>query len=394
MTVAKKIQEAMERASWIRRMFEDGARMKQELGEEKVFDFSLGNPCLDPPPAYLEALREALQEPRPARYAYMPNAGYPETRAAVASCLRDKRGTPVEARHIVMTCGAAGGLNVVLKTLLNPGDEVLILAPFFPEYLFYVDNHGGVARIVETEEDFSLPLAGIGEAISPQTKAILVNSPNNPTGRMYDEQSLMQLGELLQRAGRRLGRTIYLISDEPYGEIVFDGAELPNLFSCYANSILVNSFSKSLSIAGDRLGYIAIHPEGEGQETLVDGMVFCNRTLGFVNAPATPQQAIHRTAGLHVAAGEYEERRDLLCQGLEEAGYRFTRPEGAFYLFPESPVPDEIPFVQELLEEGVLVVPGTGFGRSGYFRIAYCVDKKVIENALPAFARVLRRSSP
>jgi len=394
LTVAKGIQEAMERSSWIRRMFEDGARMKQELGEEKVFDFSLGNPCLDPPPAYLEALREGLQEPCPGRYAYMPNAGYPETRAAVASCLRDRRGTPVEARHIVMTCGAAGGLNVVLKTLLNPGDEVLILAPFFPEYLFYVDNHRGVARIVETEEDFSLPLAGIEEAISQQTKAILINSPNNPTGRMYDEKSLMQLGDLLERAGQRLGRIIYLISDEPYGEIVFDGAELPNLFSYYRNSILVNSFSKSLSIAGDRLGYIAVHPEGDGQETLVDGMVFCNRTLGFVNAPATPQQVIRRTAGLHVAVNAYEERRDLLCQGLEEAGYRFTKPQGAFYLFPESPVPDEIPFVQELLEEGVLVVPGTGFGRSGYFRIAYCVGKKVIENALPAFARVLRRHSP
>jgi aspartate aminotransferase len=374
-------------------MFEDGARMKQELGEEKVFDFSLGNPCLDPPPAYFEALKEALQEPCAARYAYMPNAGYLETRAAVASSLRDKRGTPVEARHIVMTCGAAGGLNVVLKTLLNPGDEVMILAPFFPEYLFYADNHGGVPRIVQTEEDFSLPLAGIEEAISPQTKAILVNSPNNPTGRMYDEQSLLGLGELLERAGRRLGRIIYLISDEPYGEIVFDGAEPPNLFSCYANSILVNSFSKSLSIAGDRLGYIAIHPEMEGQATLLDGMVFCNRTLGFVNAPATPQQVIRRTAGLHVPAGEYEARRDLLCEGLREAGYRFAKPQGAFYLFPESPVPDEIPFVQELLEEGVLVVPGTGFGRSGFFRIAYCVDKKVIENAIPAFARVLHRYS-
>jgi aspartate aminotransferase len=391
LTVAAQIREAMERASWIRRMFEDGARMKLELGEDKVFDFSLGNPCLPPPPAYLEALREELRKPRPARYAYMPNAGYPETRAAVAATLREKRGTPVEAKHIVMTCGAAGGLNVVLKTLLNPGDEVLILAPFFPEYLFYVGNHGGVTRIVETGQDFTLSLEGIEQAISAQTRAILVNSPNNPTGRMYDEPSLMQLGELLERAGKRHGTDIYLISDEPYGELVFDGAELPNLFSCYRRTILVNSYSKSLSIAGDRLGYIAVHPEGEDPAALVDGMVFCNRTLGFVNAPATPQQIIRRTSGIHVEVGEYERRRDLLCQGLGEAGYRFTKPEGAFYLFPESPVPEEIPFVHELLEEGVLVVPGTGFGRSGYFRIAYCVEEKVIENALPAFDRVLRR---
>jgi aspartate aminotransferase len=391
LTVAYKIREAMERASWIRRMFEDGARMKQERGEDKVFDFSLGNPCLDPPPAYLEALREELRKARPARYAYMPNAGYLETRAAVAADLREKRGTPFDARHIVMTCGAAGGLNVVLKTLLNPGDEVLILAPFFPEYLFYVGNHGGVARIVETGKDFSLSLDEIEQAISERTRAILVNSPNNPTGRMYDEASLVELGRLLEEAGKRLGTDIYLVSDEPYAEIVFDGAKLPNLFACYTKSILVNSYSKSLSIAGDRLGYIAVHPEGEDPGTLVDGMVFCNRTLGFVNAPATPQQVISRTSGIHVESAEYERRRDLLCRGLDEAGYHFIKPEGAFYLFPESPVPEEIPFVQELLEEGVLVVPGTGFGRSGHFRIAYCVEEKVIEKALPVFDRVLRR---
>jgi aspartate aminotransferase len=254
-----------------------------------------------------------------------------------------------------------------------------------------VDNHGGAARIVQTEKDFSLPLAGIEQALSPRTKAILVNSPNNPTGRMYSEQNLMRLGELLEGTGRRTGREIYLISDEPYGEIVFDGGKLPNLFACTTRSILVNSFSKSLSIAGERLGYVAVHPDMPGREILVDGMVFCNRTLGFVNAPATPQQIIGRTAGLHVPVSEYEKRRDLLCRGLEEAGYRFVKPQGAFYLFPESPEEDEIPFVRELLKEGVLVVPGTGFGRSGHFRIAFCVQEKVIREALPLFGRVLRR---
>lgn len=391
MTVARKIQEAMERASWIRRMFEDGARLKQEVGEDKVFDFSLGNPCLDPPPGYFEALRRTLEERHAGGYGYMPNAGYAETRAAVASSLREQRGTAVEPGDVVMTCGAAGGLNVVLKTLLNPGDEVVILSPFFPEYLFYVDNHGGVAHIVQTEKDFSLPLASIEQALSARTKAILVNSPNNPTGRMYEEESLMRLGALLEAAGRRTGSYIYLISDEPYGEIVFDGGKLPNLFACYTRSILVNSFSKSLSIAGERLGYVAVHPDMPDRKAIVDGMVFCNRTLGFVNAPATPQQIIGRTAGLHVAVSEYEKRRDLLCRGLEEAGYRFVKPQGAFYLFPESPAEDEIPFVRELMKEGILVVPGTGFGRSGYFRIAFCVPEKVIRNALPVFARVLRR---
>ncbi len=372
-------------------MFEEGARMKRERGEEEVFDFSLGNPCLEPPAAYLDALREEFRDYRPGRYAYMPNAGYPETRAAVASALRKKRGIPFEARHIVMTCGAAGGLNVVFKALLDPGDEVLVLAPFFPEYLFYVGNHGGAARIVETGPDFSLPLHAIEQALCDRTRAVLINSPNNPTGRMYDAESLKHLGEALEEAGSRLGRDIYLVSDEPYGELVFDGRGLPDVFSCCRRSILVNSFSKSLSIAGDRLGYVAVHPEGEDFETLVDALIFCNRTLGFVNAPSTPQRIICRMADAHVDAAEYEKRRNLICDGLGEAGYRFMKPEGGFYLFPESPAPQEIPFVQELLEEGILVVPGTGFGRSGYFRIAFCVQEKVIRNALPIFERVLRR---
>ncbi len=372
-------------------MFEQGAKMKEKLGPDRVFDFSLGNPCLDPPQAYLQGLREEADRVQPGRYAYMPNTGYPETRKAVAEHLRERRGCSFGAEHILMTCGAAGGLNVVFKTLLDPGDEVILLAPFFAEYLFYVDNHGGKPCIAETKADFSLDLEAIRKAVSPKTKAVLINSPNNPTGRMYDRESLVQLGEELKRSEAQTNRSIYLVSDEPYGDILFDGKDLPDLFSCYENTILVNSYSKSLSIPGERLGYIAVHPEISDLENLLAGLGFCNRTLGFVNAPATPQRIIQRMPGLHVDATDYEKRRDRLCEGLEEAGYRFVKPDGAFYVFPESPIPDDRSFVNALLEEGVLVVPGAGFGRSGHFRIAFCVEERVIESALPVFSQVFRR---
>jgi len=391
LTVAGKIRESMERASWIRRMFEQGALLKEKWGADKVFDFSLGNPCFDPPPEYMESLKKEIEAPPAGKYAYMANAGYPKTREAIAQDLRQKRKTPFEDRHILMTCGAAGGLNVILKALLDPGDEVLIFSPFFPEYHFYVDNHGGKVSLVETNRDFSLDLSAIEKAITPKTKAILVNSPNNPTGKMYDQQSLIALGELLATAAGRMNKPLYLISDEPYGEIVFDGKQLPNLFECYPNTLVVNSYSKSLSIPGERLGYIAVHPDIEDLNTLLDGLTFCNRILGFVNAPATPQRALGRVPGSAIDATKYQRLRDLLCQGLKEAGYGFLTPEGAFYLFPQSPIPDDVAFVQALLEEGILVVPGSGFGRPGFFRIAYCVEQEVITNALPGFARVYQR---
>jgi len=388
MPVAKKIQEAMERASWIRRMFEEGARLKKIRGEDRVFDFSLGNPCLDPPERYRNALRQCLDQPARAAHGYMPNAGYPETREAVARDLRSRRGCAITGDHIVMTCGAAGGLNVVLKTLLNPGDEVIVLVPFFPEYLFYVENHGGRVRLVHTLEDFRLDLRAIEEALSPLTRAILLNSPNNPTGRMYSQESLGRLGALLDEASRKAGRPVYLISDEPYGDILFDGRVLPDLFRCYAHTILVNSYSKSLSIPGERLGYIAVHPDMKDAGTVLSGLTFSNRVLGFVNAPALQQRAVAAVADLKGPASEYQRRRDLLCSGLERIGYRFHWPDGAFYLFAPAPDSDEMPFVEALLQEGVLVVPGRGFGKPGYFRVAFCVDEAVIVNALPAFEKV------
>ncbi|MEW6441084.1 MAG: pyridoxal phosphate-dependent aminotransferase [bacterium] len=391
MAIAEKIRASMERASWIRKMFEEGARLKAERGEEKVFDFSLGNPCVEPPARYLEALEQCLREPRQGKYGYMPNAGHHKTREAIAAEIRSKRRVAIEGRHVVMTCGAAGGLNIVLKTVLDPGDEVLILSPFFPEYLFYVDNHGGRPRIVPTRNDFALDLGAIESALTDRTRAILVNSPNNPTGRMYDLASLRSLGGILDKCREKTGRQVFLVSDEPYAEILFDSRRLPDLFGCYRDTIIVSSFSKSLSIPGERLGYVAVNPALEGADVLVNGLTFCNRILGFVNAPATAQNAVSRALGTYVQAAEYQRRRDLLCQGLREIGYKFQLPDGAFYLFPQSPVADEIPFVQALMEQGVLVVPGSGFGAPGYFRIAFCVGAAVLRNALPGFAAALKR---
>jgi len=389
MAVARKIKEAMAQASWIRKMFEEGARLKAERGSDKVLDFSLGNPCLEPPDSYLEALREHLDDRTPGKYAYMPNAGYWETRKAVAAHLSRTRGTAIEADHVVMTCGAGGGLNVVLKTLLDPGDEVVVVAPYFPEYLFYIDNHGGIPTIVPAREDFLLDLAAIEGALTRRTCAVILNSPNNPTGRLYPQGMIDDLGRLLAGHSRSSGRPIYLISDEPYGDIVYDGRILPDVLGAYSNTILVNSYSKSLSIPGERLGYVAVHPGAADLSDLLGVLVFSNRILGFVNAPATAQNVIRKIQGVHIEVGQYQRRRDMLCDGLSDAGYRFFKPEGAFYLFPEAPGRDDIAFAHDLLVRGVLVVPGTGFGAPGYFRIAYCVEESTIRRSLPVFKEVL-----
>jgi len=291
MAVSEKIAKTITQQSWIRKMFEDGMRLKKEFGAENVFDFSLGNPNVDPPPALKKALLETASDERPGVHAYMPNAGFPETRAAVAGHLGREKGISLTADHVIMTCGAAGALNVILKAILDPGDEVLIMVPFFVEYLAYVDNHGGVAKTVKTKADFSLDLGAIEASITERTRAVLVNSPNNPTGQIYGDGELRGLADILNDRGRKLGRAISLISDEPYDRIVYDGVKIPSLLQIYRNSIIANSYSKTLSIPGERIGFIAVNPRTEAVETLLGGLVMCNRMLGFVNAPAFMQRA-------------------------------------------------------------------------------------------------------
>ena len=386
MTIAKHIDQMMAKSSWIRKMFEEGARLKAVHGAENVFDFSLGNPNLPPPAAFVDHLaRLAVQ----GGHGYMPQAGFPHVRERIADYVAAEQKVALTRDDIIMTCGAAGALNVALKALLDPGDEVVTPAPCFVEYGFYVGNHGGVFKTAATADDFSLDLAALSAAIGPRTKVVLINSPNNPTGQIYTAASLAALSRLLSEKSRAFDRPIYLISDEPYRKIVFDNAVVPSVFACYSESVVLSSYSKDLSIPGERIGYAAVNPAAAHREQLVAAMTLTNRILGFVNAPALMQRVVAELQGVSVDIGAYRRKRDLLCDGLARSGYTFIRPPGTFYLFPKSPIPDDVAFVRSLQEERILVVPGSGFMGPGYFRIAFCVDDDTIINAQPGFARAM-----
>lgn len=390
MTVSKKILSFLSKASWIRAMFEEGERLRKIHGPENVYDFTLGNPNTEPPEEFHRELRRLAANPVPGMHGYMSNAGYPETRRAVAAALADYTGLPVTENHVVMTCGAGGALNVVLKAILNAGDEVIVLAPYFVEYRFYIDNHGGIIKEVETLPDFQLDLKAISEAIGPRTKAIILNSPNNPTGAVYPAESLSDLGRMLRAKEAELQTRICVISDEPYARIVYDGVAVPPVFNHIDNAVICTSHSKDLALPGERIGYLAASPKIEDVALLMEALVFCNRTLGFVNAPAIMQRLVTGLQGLSVAVAEYQAKRDLLCTALAGLGFELVKPSGAFYLFPRSPVPDDVAFVRAAQRHRLLLVPGSGFGRPGHFRIAYCVDRPTIVNSLPAWAELAR----
>ncbi len=389
MAIANKIAGYISRSSWIRKMFEEGERLRQEFGAEHVYDFTLGNPDVEPPEAFHAALQQLANDPLPGMHRYMNNAGYPETRAAVAAKLTQDSGLAVTAEHVIMTCGAGGALNVVLKTILNPGEEVIILAPFFVEYKFYIDNHGGVPVEVWTNrETFRLDLAAIEAAITTKTRAIIVNSPNNPTGVIYTAEELAALGELVKRAQGRTGHQVYVISDEPYARISYDGAKVPNIFPLIESSVMVTSHSKDLALPGERIGYLAVNPRMATAMQFIEGAVFCNRTLGFVNAPALMQRLVAGLQDASVDSGAYQAKRDLLYSNLTGLGFTMVKPDGAFYLFPKSPFADDVEFVKLAQKHHILLVPGSGFGAPGYFRIAYCVDTAMIERSLPAWEQL------
>jgi len=391
MTIAKQIKGYMSSASWIRKMFEQGAKLKAVHGAENVFDFSLGNPNLSPPTAFNQKLKALIESEKPGSHAYMPNPGYPFVRQAVATYLSKEHGADITENEILMTCGAAGGLNVILKTILDPDDEVLTPAPFFVEYKFYAENHNGKLIPVKTRPDFTLDMEAIAAAITARTKAVIINSPNNPTGQIYSEDSINRVGSLLREKSMEFGRTIYLISDEPYRKIIYDNATVPSIFRCYPESIITTSYSKDLSLPGERIGYIAVNPSASFLADLINGMSLANRILGFVNAPALMQRVIAELQGETVDISQYAKNRELLCNGLEACGYEFIKPPGAFYLFPQSPIADDVEFVQALAEELILAVPGTGFGGPGHFRIAFCVAEETITHAMPGFERAIKK---
>ena len=391
MAIANKIAGYISRSSWIRKMFEEGERLRQEFGAEHVYDFTLGNPDVEPPAAFQDALCQLANNPLPGMHRYMNNAGYQDTRAAVARKLAAESGVPVTAEHVIMTCGAGGALNVVLKTILNPGEEVIILTPYFVEYKFYIDNHGGVPVEVWTNrENFRLDLAAIEAAITSKTRAIIVNSPNNPTGVIYSADELAALGELVKRAQARTGHQVYVISDEPYARLSYEGVKVPNIFPLIESSVMVTSHSKDLALPGERIGYLAVNPCMATAMQFMEGAVFCNRTLGFVNAPALMQRLVTGLQDASVDSADYQAKRDLLYTSLTGLGFRMVKPDGAFYLFPKSPIADDVEFVKLAQKHHILLVPGSGFGAPGYFRIAYCVDQAMIERSLPAWEQLAR----
>ncbi len=389
MAIANKIAGYISRSSWIRKMFEEGERLRQELGAENVYDFTLGNPDVEPPKDFHKALQQLAKKPLPGMHRYMNNAGYPETRAAIACKLAEDSGLPVTADHLIMTCGAGGGLNVVLKTILNPGEEVVILAPYFVEYKFYIDNHGGVPVEAWTnKETFRLDLDAIAAVITKKTRAIIINSPNNPTGVIYNEEELSGLGELVKQAQKRTGHQVYVISDEPYSKLAFDGIKVPSIFKLIESSVLVTSHSKDLALPGERIGYLAVNPQMPTALQFIEGAVFCNRTLGFVNAPALMQRLVAGLQRVSVDISDYQEKRDLFLENLNRLGFTVVKPDGAFYLFPKSPIADDVEFVKLAQKHHILLVPGSGFGAPGYFRIAYCVNRNMIERSIPAWERL------
>jgi aspartate aminotransferase len=400
MPIADAVKANLQHSSWIRRMFEEGRKLKERYGEDQVHDFSLGNPDLEPPQAFIAALQDAAASRETGTHAYMPNAGYPFARAAMASKISIEHQLKLSGDDVIMTVGAAGALNVVFKTILNPGDEVIVIRPYFAEYRFYVDNHRGVLVPVPAAADFSIDVAALAGALTARTAAVLINSPNNPSGRVYPRSDIVALAAVLAEHGQTTGHRPYLIVDEPYRDIVYDGLVVPAVLDVWTESIVVSSFSKTLSVPGERIGYIAVNPDISDHRQLLDGMIMANRILGFVNAPAMMQRAVAASWQARADVSRYERRRNMLSAILDDAGITYAKPEGAFYLF--CAVPDsgqasssdpaetsDVRFAMHLKTFNILAVPGVGFGQAGWFRLSYCVPEATIQNSATAWRQAV-----
>ncbi|MFP4548818.1 MAG: pyridoxal phosphate-dependent aminotransferase [Fidelibacterota bacterium] len=387
MTIAKTVSESIKNASWIRKMFIVGAELKEKHGAENVCDFSLGNPDLVAPPEFQDALVREAKINRPFLHGYMPNAGYSETRRKVAALLSRESDLEFSENNVLMSVGAAGAMNVAMKTLLNPGDEVIVFAPYFAEYTFYIQNHQGVKVVAKTTNQLLPDLQHLQSKITKKTKIIVVNSPNNPTGRVYSSELYRELAAILRKKSNDLGINIFLLADEPYKKIIFDDGVYHSSFKFYDNTIVATSFSKDLSLAGERIGYLAISPKSKDSDEIYQAASFCTRTLGFVNAPALMQRTMAHVLESKVDIAQYKERRDYLYKELTNIGYEIPKPEGAFYMFPKCPIEDDIKFINILKDNLVLTTPGSGFGKPGYFRISFCVPMETIKKSIPKFKK-------
>lgn len=388
--IAEKMQDFVKNSSAIRAMFEEGKKLAEEFGAENVYDFSLGNPNVPAPKEVNEAIFDIVSQEDPVMlHGYMNNSGYEDVRETIAKSINKRFQTSFGQDNIVMTVGAAGGMNVILKTLLNPGDEVIAFAPFFGEYRSYTANYDGVLVVVSPDtETFQPNLQEFEEKITSKTKAVIVNSPNNPTGVVYSEKTIQEMADILCRKQKELGTDIYVISDEPYRELVYDGVEVPYIPKYYANTIVGYSYSKSLSLPGERIGYLVIPNEAADSEEVIAAANVANRILGYVNAPSIMQRVVAKCQDAKVDVPFYDKNREALYNGLKELGFSCIKPEGAFYLFVKSPVEDETKFCAAAKKHNILIVPGRSFACPGYVRIAYCVAYKTIVNSMPGFKKL------
>lgn len=387
--IAKSMVEYVKGSSVIRAMFEEGKRLAKEYGPENVYDFSLGNPSVAPPAEVKKSIIDILEnEDETYVHGYMANSGYEDVRAKIADSLNRKHGTSFNENNILMTVGAAGGLNVILKTLLDPGDEVITFSPYFGEYKNYVANYSGVLVEVPPTEDFLPEAESFAKAFSEKTKAVIINNPNNPTGVVYPEETIREIADVLCAKEKQYNKAIYLIADEPYRELVYDGASVCYLTKYYKDTIVGYSYSKSLSLPGERIGYLVIPDEVDDFENVVSAACVANRILGFVNAPSLIQRTVAKCVDAEVDVEAYNKNRELLYTNLTEMGYECIKPQGAFYLFVKAFGGDDVAFAAKAKEYNLLVVPGTTFNGPGYVRIAYCVDNEMIKRALPAFKKL------
>lgn len=388
--IAKKMEGLVKNSSVIRAMFEEGKRLSTIYGEENVFDFSIGNPNVEPPAEVKKAIIEILSNEEPNFvHGYMSNSGYEDVRDKIAQYIYDKHGFKIKGESIVMTCGAAGGLNIILKSIINQGDEVLTFAPYFGEYNNYVSNFDGkLIAIAPDTKTFQPNFKLLEEAINEKTKAIIINTPNNPTGVVYSEESIKTLANILNKKEKEFGTSIYLISDEPYRELVYDGVKVPYILKYYKNSFIGYSYSKTLSLPGERIGYIAVNEEMDDYNDMMGALNVANRILGFVNAPSLFQRVIGKTLGAEVDVNIYKKNRDLLYNHLISLGFECIKPEGAFYLFPKALIEDDKKFCEDAKKYNLLLVPGSSFGCPGYVRISYCISYEKIEKSLEAFTKL------
>jgi len=391
-SVSERVKKGMEMGSWIRRMFEEGIAMKKKFGPENVYDLSLGNPVMEPPPEFKREIKRLADHPFKGMHGYMENAGYPETRAAVGAQLSKETGLKITEKDVIMAVGAAGAINVALKTILDAGDEVIVFIPWFVDYFNYIENHDGVVKPLPTDENFMPRLDVLEANIGPRTKALLIDSPNNPSGVLYSAELLTKISEILRKKEAEYGTEIFIVSDEPYKKILYDGLEYPSPLNFHRHSIICTSHSKDLSIAGERIGYIALHPDCTHHDDMIKGMVFCTRVLGFINAPAFLQNVVTRIQDVTIPVSEYRRNRDFIYSNLVRMGYTVNKPQGAFYIFPKCPIEDDVAFVHELQNEHhVLTVPGVAFGIHGYFRLVYCVEHELLDKCMPGLEQMARK---